>query len=163
MPHTAAILPDGPYAVVSCHVEQPLDDAVWARFSRFQESTPFRVAALMRPPADGEDEGRWLDRARAAAARGPLGHHTHFGGARQARPTGGDAAALVRREGAWLREHGLEPTLFCGGAWYLDAEVAHDVAELGYADCSATAFRPAYLAPGAPRVGPWPRPCWWSV
>jgi hypothetical protein len=48
------------YGVVSCHVERPLDDAIWARFARFQRSQPggFRIAALLRPPAPeaGEPE-----------------------------------------------------------------------------------------------------------
>src|SRR5688572_16767869 len=73
-----------PYAVASCHVERPLDDDCWRRFSRLQERRPrgFAIAALLRPPdADaGEDAGLWLERAREAAARGPLGHHTHFVG-----------------------------------------------------------------------------------
>ncbi len=33
-------------------------------------------------------------------------------------------------------EHGLAPTLFCGGGWYTDDEVRAAVAELGYADCT---------------------------
>jgi hypothetical protein len=61
-------------------------------------------------------------------------------------------AGRVRREGTWLREAGLQPTLFCGGGWYSDEEVAEAVAELGYADCTATSFRPPYLADGAPRL-----------
>ncbi len=151
MPHTDEILPDGRAAVVSCHVERPLDDRCWSRFARLQEGRPggFRIAALLRPPEAGEDAGLFLERAREAAARAPLGHHTHFTSATHARPTDGDAAGRVRREGEWLREHGLEPTLFCGGGWYLDQEVAVAAAELGYADCSATAFRPSYLGPGA--------------
>ena len=32
MPHTGDIL-HGRYAVVSCHVERPLEDAVWTRFA----------------------------------------------------------------------------------------------------------------------------------
>jgi hypothetical protein len=153
IPHT----PKGygePRAVVSCHAERPLDDEVWARFSRLQADRPggFRVAALLRPPWDGEDEERWLERAREAAQRGPLGHHTHWGGPADARPANGDPAERVRREGAWLRDSGLAPTLFCGGGWYVDAAVAEAVTELGYADCTATAFRPSYLAPGAPRA-----------
>ena len=46
-----------------------------------------RIAALIRPPdeAAGEDPERWLERAREAAAHGPLGHHTHWGGPAQAR------------------------------------------------------------------------------
>ncbi len=80
------------YAVVSCHVERPLDDAVWARFSALQASRPggFAVAALMRPPdpAFGEDESTWVARAREAVARGPLGHHTHWTAPDHARPTG---------------------------------------------------------------------------
>jgi hypothetical protein len=107
----------------------------------------------MRPPAVGEDAGAWIERAQLAATQGPLGHHTHWGGPGQARPTGGDPAERVRREGAWLRDQGLTPTIFCGGGWYLDAEVAGAAAELGYADCTATAFEPSYLAAGAPRLG----------
>jgi len=143
---------DERYAVASCHVERPLDDRAWERFARLQARFP--IAALIRPPdeAAGEDPGLWLERARIAATHGPLGHHTHWGGPAQARPTGGEPADRVRREGEWLREQGLTPTLFCGGGWYLDTEVASAIAELGYADCTATAFRPSYLEPGAPRL-----------
>src|SRR6266545_4121400 len=93
MPHTGSIL-HGRYAVVSCHVERPLDDEAWKRFSALQTRRPgrFVIAALMRPPAPGEDEELWLERAREGQARGPLGLHT---------------------------------------------------------DCTATAFRPDYLEPGA--------------
>jgi len=143
-------------AVVSCHVERPLDDRVWTAFSRLQVRRPggFEIAALMRPPdaASGENELLWLARARHAAGRGPLGHHTHWGGASQARPVGGDPAERVRAETAWLRERGLTPRLFCGGGWYMDEAVASALAELGYADCTATAFRPRYLPPAAPRL-----------
>ena len=87
------------YAVVSCHVERPLDDAVWARFTELQERRPggFRVTALIRPadPVHGEDETAWVARARAAAARAPLGHHTHWTAPDHARPTGGDPGARV--------------------------------------------------------------------
>jgi hypothetical protein len=155
MPHTGTGYGERP-AVVSCHVERPLEDRVWRLFSRLQERRPggFAIAALMRPPdaEAGEDAERWLERARAAAARGPLGQHTHWGGPEQARPRGGHPAVRVRREGRWLREVGLRPTLFCGGGWYLDADVAEAVADLGYSDCTATAFRPAYLGAGSPRV-----------
>jgi hypothetical protein len=156
MPHTGDILPGGRYAVVSCHVERPLDDAVWRRFAALQERRPggFRIAALIRPPdpAAGEDEDVWLERAREAAARGPLGLHTHWTAPDQARPTGGDPAERVAREGRWLAEQGLRPTLFCGGGWYVDEVVAAAVAGLGYADCTGTSFRPAYLAADAPRL-----------
>jgi hypothetical protein len=156
MPHTGDILPGGRYAVVSCHVERPLDDAAWSRFSALQERRPggFRIAALMRPPdaAAGEDERFWLERAREAAARGAFGLHTHWTAPDHARPTGGDPAGRVRREGEWLAERGLEPTLFCGGGWYIDPDVAATVADLGYADCTATAFTPSYLAAAAPRL-----------
>ena len=87
MPHIWATR----YAVASCHVERPLDDRVWARFSRLQAARPggFRIAALMRPPdpETGEDETIWLERARTAAAHGPLGHHTHWTSPTHARPT----------------------------------------------------------------------------
>ena len=140
------------YAVVSCHVERPLDDAVWARFSALQENRPggFPIAALMRPAdvSAGEDESRWLDQAREAANRGPLGHHTHWTAPDHARPTGDGTGERVRAEGARLREAGLEPTLFCGGGWYTDVDVAEACAELGYVDCTPRAVRPPYLASG---------------
>jgi hypothetical protein len=140
------------YAVVSCHVERPLDDEVWARFSSLQARPPggFRIAALMRPPDPeaGEDEARWLERARTAAARGPFGHHTHWTAPDHARPTAGGTGERVRAEGGRLRELGLEPTLFCGGGWYTDVEVAEACAELGYVDCTLRASRPPYLGAG---------------
>ncbi len=127
------------YAVVSCHVERPLDDRTWEAFARIQAQRPggFAIAALIRPPDPeaGESEELWLERAFEASA--PLGHHTHWTSPSHARPTGGDPAARVRREGAWLRERGLSPTLFCGGGWYTDDAVRAVVAELGYADCSS--------------------------
>ena len=151
------------YAVVSCHVERPLDDETWKRFSELHARRPggFRIAALMRPPdeAAGEDLELWLARAREAADRGPLGHHTHWGGPAQARPRGGDPAARVRREGQWLRDVGLAPTVFCGGGWYFDATVAETVAELGYADCTGRAARPRYLEPSEPWLQA-REPCW---
>jgi hypothetical protein len=151
------------YAVVSCHVERPLDDAVWAGFSALQEARPgrFAIAALMRPAdaAFGEDATRWLERARQAAERAPFGHHTHWTSPDHARPTAasGDdlvpkchngAETRVRSEGARLREAGLAPTLFCGGGWYTDPDVAEACAELGYVDCTPRASRPPYLPEG---------------
>jgi hypothetical protein len=152
------------YAVVSCHVERPLDDAVWGRFTALQEARPggFPIAALMRPadPAFGEDETVWLGRAREASARGPLGHHTHWTAPDHARPTRAaspDALVTqchkgtgerVRSEAARLARAGLQPTLFCGGGWYTDLEVAEACAELGYVDCTPRATRPPYLAQG---------------
>jgi hypothetical protein len=154
---------DERYAVVSCHVERPLDDRVWGLFTRLQEARPggFRIAALLRPPDEeaGEDADRWLDRARAAAQLGPVGHHTHWGGPEQARPRDGALAERVLREGTWLKGAGVEPTTFCGGGWYMDAEVASAVVALGYADCTATAFRPEYLDETAPRLA-LEQPCW---
>jgi len=163
MPHTQEIMPGGRYAVVSCHVERPLDDAVWRAFSDLQERRPsgFRIAALIRPPdpAAGEDEQEWVARASEAAERGPLGLHTHWTAPDHARPTGGDPAALVRRQAEWLRARGLGVALFCGGGWYLDEDVAEALSELGFADCTGTAFRPRYLEPRAPRLGA-RHPCW---
>ena len=141
------------YAVVSSHVERLLEDAVWARFSRLQATRPggFAIAALVRPPdaAAGEDESRWLERAREAAASGPLGQHTHWTAPDHARPTAAGAGARVLAEGRRLRELGLAPTLFCGGGWYTDAEVAESCAELGYVDCTPRGSRPSYLPDGA--------------
>ncbi|MGI8974903.1 MAG: hypothetical protein ACR2HI_12115 [Gaiella sp.] len=139
------------YAVVSCHVERPLDDRVWAAFSSLQERRPggLAIAALMRPPdaeaGEAADEERWLDRARAAAQLGPLGHHTHWTSPTHARPTGGDPGARVLRESAWLQQRGIAPSLFCGGGWYTDEGVAAACAERGYVDCTPRSRRPAYL------------------
>jgi hypothetical protein len=131
---------------------------MWARFSAVQESRPgrFAIAALMRPsdPAAGEDESLWLERARAASGRGPLGHHTHWTAPDHARPTAlvtdrhEHPGARVLDEGRRLREHGLAPTVFCGGGWYTDDGVAEACAELGYVDCTPRAIRPAYLPAG---------------
>jgi len=157
------------YAVVSCHVERPLDDDCWRRFSRLQARRPggFAIAALLRPPdADaGEDPELWLGRAREAAQRGPFGHHTHFVGPAHARPSAGggaEHAERVRREALWMREHGLEPRLFCGGGWYMDERVAAVLAELGYADCTGTSFVPSYLGEDAPRLSA-ESPTWLSL
>src|SRR5258708_21836866 len=104
-------------ALGSCHVEKPLDDAAWFRFDALQRRRPggFDVLTLMRPPdsAHGEDEQRWLERARVAAARGPFGLHTHWTSPTHARPTGGDPAERVRTEVGWMRERGLDPGYFC--------------------------------------------------
>jgi len=54
----------------------------------------------------------------------------------------------VLAEGRRVREPGLAPTLFCGGGWYTDVEVAEACAELGYVDCTPRATRPPYLAAG---------------
>jgi hypothetical protein len=102
----------------------------------------------MRPPdavAGEHDDDRWVARAREAAERGPFGHHVHFTSPTHARPTQRGAGERVLREGAWLRERGLTPTLFCGGGWYTDEPVARACAELGYADCTPRATRPGYL------------------
>jgi hypothetical protein len=150
---------DGPlrYAVASCHVERPLDDEVWRAFERLLERRPggLAVTPLLRPPsaADGEREDLWLERARTAARLAPLGHHTHWGGPRQARPSGAiDAAGVVAAEAEWLRARGLAPRYFCGGGWYLDEPLAETLARYGYVDCTATTFRQSYLAAGAPRL-----------
>ena len=140
------------YAVVSCHVERPLDDATWRRFSALQEARPggYAIAALIRPAdsAFGEDEAVWLERAQEASARGPLGHHTHWTAPDHARPTSGGTGQRVLDEGKRLRELGLAPTLFCGGGWYTDEDVAEACAKLGYVDCTPRASRPPYLEKG---------------
>jgi hypothetical protein len=137
----------GPAAVVSCHVERPLDDDAWRRFDALQRRRPggFDVIALMRPPdaAHGEDEARWLARARAAAARAPFGLHTHWTSPTHARPTAGDPAARVREEIGWLRGRGLEPAFFCGGGWYTDDAVQATVRELGLVDCTPREAEPS--------------------
>src|SRR5437588_194642 len=140
MEDSVPFTPAGAASVVSCHVERPLDDEAWARFDRLQRSRPggFDVIALIRPPdrEHGEDENQWLERARAAAGRAPFGLHTHWTSPTHARPTGGEPAERVRRETAWLREHGLEPAFFCGGGWYTDDAVRAAVGDLGLVDCT---------------------------
>jgi hypothetical protein len=137
----------GTAAVVSCHVERPLDDAAWARFDRLQRRRPggFDVIALVRPPdaAFGEREEPWLERVRDAAPRAPLGLHTHWTSPTHARPLDGDPAARVRKETEWMRERGLEPRYFCGGGWYTDERVRAVVAELGLVDCTPRSGAPA--------------------
>jgi hypothetical protein len=145
------------YAVVSCHVERPLDDAVWAAFEGLLRRRPggFAVTPFVRPPhaPSGEDASVWLERARTAASLAPLGHHTHWGGPTQARPQDVvDPAGVVREEAVWMREQGLDPRYFCGGGWYLDAPLAETLADLGYVDCTATTFRQSYLGADAPRL-----------
>jgi hypothetical protein len=145
------------YAVVSCHVERPLDDRVWSAFERLLRRRPggFVVTPFLRPPHrhSGEDETIWLERARVAASLAPLAHHTHWGGPTQARPVDDqDPVPLVEAEAEWLRTRGLEPRFFCGGGWYIDERLANVLARLGYVDCTATTFRQSYLAPDAPRL-----------
>ena len=95
------------YAVVSCHVERPLDDAVWDALPRASRSPARRLsdrlAACARRPTARTSE-RFVERAREATALGPFGHHTHWTSPTHARPTGGDPAEQVLREGRWLRE-----------------------------------------------------------
>src|SRR5436309_3209922 len=94
------------YAVVSCHVERPLDDVIWARYVALIRRRPggFAIASLLRAPGDGEDRPTFVERAHEAAALGPFGHHTHWTSPTHARPTGGDPAQRVLEEGRWLRE-----------------------------------------------------------
>jgi hypothetical protein len=146
------------YATVSCHVEQPLHDEVWARYRELlaRRVGGFVIASLMRPPDPSESEagGTWLQRAEEAAKYGPLGHHTHFGGPTTARPPDGSPppADRVVREAAWLREHGVRARFFCGGGWYIDEAVALAVADAGYIDCTATDLPPSYLSQDAARA-----------
>jgi hypothetical protein len=132
--------------IVSCHVERPLDDEAWMRFSALHARRPggFRIVALMRPPdADArEDESLWLERARLAASYGPLGLHTHWTSPTHARPTGGVPAERVRREAEWLVAQGLAPLFFCGGGWYSDEQVRQTVKELRLVDCTARSGAP---------------------
>jgi hypothetical protein len=126
-------------AVASCHVERLLDDDVWTRFSALVRARPagFRIAALVRPP-DGEDEARWLERARTLDV--PFGLHTHWTSPSHARPTDGNTAARVRRDLDWLAAHGLRPGYFSGGGWYTDDDVRAVVSDAGLVDLTATTF-----------------------
>jgi hypothetical protein len=147
-------------------VENVLDDRIFARYLAFVGGRPagFRVASLVRAPdpAAGEDPDRWAERVRRLVPHGPLGQHTHFGGRSQARPLEGDPVARVREEAGVFRAAGLAPTWFCGGGWYIDSAVAVAVSELGYADCTGTPTRPAYLQPDAARLAA-TEPTWLRV
>ncbi len=123
------------------------DDRVWERYSALLRRRPggIPIASLLRPPSPSEDADVWIRRAREAASLAPYGHHIHWTSPTHARPSGGDPAARVREEGGWFREVGLEPRFFCGGGWYTDAAVVEAVADLGYIDCTALAWRPSYL------------------
>lgn len=147
MRDSVPFMPAGSVALVSCHVEIPLDDEAWRRFDALQRRRPggFDVIALVRPPdvAHGEDEQRWLERARLAASRGPIGLHTHWTSPSHARPTGGDPAGRVRTDAVWMRERGIEPAFFCGGGWYTDHDVRIAVSELGLVDCTPRVGVPA--------------------
>lgn len=137
-------------------MERLLDDRVYAAYRNLVASRPggFRIASLVRPPDASEagSEELWAERVAELASHGPLGHHTHWGGPTQARPTGGDPGARVREEAAAFAAADVEARFFCGGAWYMDAAVAAAVADLGYADCSATTYALPYLDAGAPHV-----------
>ena len=140
-------VPTAKAAIVSCHVERPLDDAAWERFDELQRSRPggFDAIALIRPPdpAFGEDPECWLGRARQAASRAPLGLHTHWTSPTHARPTGGDPAGRVRADADLMRDRGLDPRLFCGGGWYTDDAVRAVVRDLGLVDCTPRRGAPA--------------------
>src|SRR5689334_14775326 len=106
----ASILPAYPVAVVSCHLERPLDDESWRRCLELARVRPggFDVLWLVRAPHAGEDEELWIARAREIARLGGFGHHTHWTSPTHARPTGDvDPGARVREEAAWLSEHDL--------------------------------------------------------
>ena len=101
MPHTTRKR----YAVVSCHVERPLDDEVWARFSALQQRRPggFAIAALMRPAdaAAGEDEAS-VARASAGGRRARPARSPHaLDGSRPRAPYGraDRASACSQRAG----------------------------------------------------------------
>src|SRR5687767_5073594 len=104
----------------------------------------------MRPAdaAYGEDEASWIELAKAAAALGPVGHHTHWTAPDHARPTSDSTGPRVLDEGGRIYEHGVRPTLFCGGGWYTDGEVSEACSQLGYVDCTPRARRPPYLSRG---------------
>jgi hypothetical protein len=146
-------------AVVSCHVEKMLDDDAWRQYSRIAATRPggFSIASLMRPP-DGpewDSSGRWTERAHVTADWGPVGLHTHYGSATMARPGPNpvwEPAARVENEAAWMCDQGIAPRFFCGGGWYIDADVARVLARSELTDSTATRFWPNNLPPGAPRL-----------
>ena len=141
------------YAVVSCHVERPLDDRVWARFAALQERRPggFRIAALIRPAGSGARRGRdGLARAGAGGggARPARAPHALDGArprapdrrrSRRARARGGRAAARARASSR--RSSAAAAGTRISGSPKRAPSSATSTAR-------ATAYRPAYLAAG---------------
>ena len=124
------------YAVVSCHVERPLDDRVWAAFAALQERRPggFAIAALLRPP-DAEAGRRTTSSGSSVRARPRRAAHSGTTRTGRARRTH-DRRVETRRGVCAARapgcaERGVAPTLFCGGGWYTDRAVAAACATLG--------------------------------
>ena len=143
------------YAVVSCHVERPLDDAGLEPLPRPLRAPAGRVPDRVADAPAGRRRGRASCSSSAPARRRRSGRSATTRTGRRRRTRGRPAAipaAQVLREGRWLRERGLEPRFFCGGGWYMDADVLAAVAELGYVDCTATAARPSFLPPASPRA-----------
>ena len=113
----------------------------------------------MRPPDAGRARtSGLLARARACSgASGALSGITRTASSRRtrARPAPRPEHARTRaREAAWLAASAAsQPTLFCGGGWYIDAEVADAVAEARLRRLHAPRrFRPALPRDDAPRM-----------
>ena len=154
MPHTGSIL-HGRYAVVSCHVERPL---------RRRGVAPLRAAAAAAAR-------RLRDRGADAAAggrggRGALARACPRGASSSARsactrtgprPTTRGRRAATRPRSCASRASGCArpastSRLFCGGGWYIDAEVARGRRGARLRGLHGDGVPPVYLERGAPHL-----------
>ena len=151
-PRGMSATPRERYAVVSCHVERPLDDAVWARFSALQGDA--RAASRSRrcsahpTPRPARTRAAWLERAREAAARGPLGHHTHWTArtTRGRRPPGPGSACARKASGYASSASRRRSSAEAAGT--RTPRSRRPAPSSGTSTARREATRPAYLAAG---------------
>ena len=152
-------LPEGArvkLATVSCHVERPLDDRTLGRVL----GVPGPPAGRLRDRgADAPARRRTRARRSGSPARGSppragRSATTRTGaGANQARPVGrrpGRARPAERRPGCASAGSSRSSSAAAAGTWTRASPPRSPSS--GYADCTATAFRPDYLAADAPRL-----------
>ncbi len=82
--------------------------------SRAVSRSPRSCGRRTRPPASTTTRRGSVGRTRPHRAARSATTRTSRA-RRMPGPTGGDPGERVRREGAWLAERGVSPTLFCGG------------------------------------------------
>ena len=144
------------YAVVSCHVERPLDDAVWDRYRELVRQPAGRASRSPRcMRAAGRRRGRASASSSGRARRPRSGRSGTTRTGRRRRTRVRPAAIRPSRccaRAAGCASAGLEPRVLLRRRLVHGRGVLGAVAELGYVDCTATAARPSFLPPGSPRA-----------